>query len=259
MPPRTKSASTGDSDKNFGNAETIPASPKYIANFEGDEIDGVIYSLGDEIPKPGKPMPDPGTLRYLVQIGRITEKAEGDSDAPAGGTTEASNPAGLALSAVTPTRNMDRAALIAELTAGIGDEELREALERKRRAVAVPLMPDGDEFDAEAFANRNVTEITDDALRALPAERLAEVREAEVAGRNRPSLLTRIDTIAKETQGGEADDGPLSTEEIVVRDKLVEDNDEAALRAMAEGLPGIKSDSDKGEIATAIVMSRRKD
>ena len=53
----------------------------YVANFDGDEIDGKRYALGEKIAD----SVDPGTLAYLVQNGRITPFAEGTPGEPSGG------------------------------------------------------------------------------------------------------------------------------------------------------------------------------
>lgn len=53
----------------------------YVANFEGDEIDGVTYSLGDRIAD-GL---DPGTIAYLVKNGRITPVTDAVAESPSGG------------------------------------------------------------------------------------------------------------------------------------------------------------------------------
>lgn len=60
----------------------------------------------------------------------------------------------------------------------------------------------GPAFDATAFISRNLEQISDDELRALPAEGLAAVREAEVGARNRSTLLARIDAVAGESDSG---------------------------------------------------------
>jgi hypothetical protein len=67
---------------NFGNdlAAKEGAPGGYIANFNGDEIDGKTYKLGDKIDD----SVDAGTLAYLQQIGRITAVGEG-GEAPSGG------------------------------------------------------------------------------------------------------------------------------------------------------------------------------
>lgn len=70
---------TAEELQNFGNAPGPgdPPREKYIANFDGDEIAGTTYALGEEIDS----SVDAGTLAYLVQIGRITPKSAEDSDA----------------------------------------------------------------------------------------------------------------------------------------------------------------------------------
>ena len=60
-------------------------------------------------------------------------------------------------------------------------------------------------FDAGAFVARTLEEISDDELRRLSADDLAAVREAEVGARNRSTLLSRIDAVAGETNGGGAE------------------------------------------------------
>jgi hypothetical protein len=62
----------------------------YVANFDGDEIDGKRYALGERIAD----TVDAGTIAYLVQNGRITGTAEGGADTPSGGTEEATRPTG---------------------------------------------------------------------------------------------------------------------------------------------------------------------
>jgi len=52
----------------------------YVANFEGDEIDGKRYSLGERIAD----SVDAGTIAYLVQNGRITAVTDG-FNSPSGG------------------------------------------------------------------------------------------------------------------------------------------------------------------------------
>lgn len=61
--------------------------------------------------------------------------------------------------------------------------------------------PEEQGFDAAAFVARTLDEITDDELKALPADQLAQVREAEVGARNRTTLLSRIDAVAAEETG----------------------------------------------------------
>lgn len=71
---------TDEALSNFGNApagDGLAPREKYIANFEGDEIAGKRYGLGEEIADDV----DAGTIAYLVQIGRITPKSATDSDA----------------------------------------------------------------------------------------------------------------------------------------------------------------------------------
>jgi hypothetical protein len=57
-------------------------------------------------------------------------------------------------------------------------------------------------FDAAAFVDRNLDDISDTELRGLSANDLTAVREAEATARNRSTLLNRIDTIAGEQGTG---------------------------------------------------------
>lgn len=112
---------TGADDANFSNAETIPANPKYIANFNGDEINGVTYQEGDEIASDV----DAGTIRYLVQIGRITEKSAEDSNLTSTGETgrNAMDPRG-STSTADPVLSADETAERDRLVSGNNKDEL---------------------------------------------------------------------------------------------------------------------------------------
>jgi hypothetical protein len=203
----------GADDANFGNAETIPSNPVYIANFEGDEIDGKRYSLGEAIDS----KVDAGTIRFLVQNGRISEQEATDSGASPLGTREATNPAGATFDPTIAVRNMDRNALLAELSAEQSDDDLRAAVERKRAYLAegrtITPISDvagsgatggaetgtglaADDFDAETFIGRTLDAISDDELQALTPEQREAVRKAE-KDREQPrtGLLTRLDKL----------------------------------------------------------------
>lgn len=71
-----------------GDAENFSAQPEgeaalgYVANFSGDEIEGKVYQMGDKIAS-GL---DAGTIRYLVENGRITPTTPDSAGSPSGGT-----------------------------------------------------------------------------------------------------------------------------------------------------------------------------
>lgn len=67
---------------NFGGQPEGETPSGYIANFDGDEVDGRIYKLGERIAD----NVDPGTIAFLVQNGRITPTTEGAAGSPSGGT-----------------------------------------------------------------------------------------------------------------------------------------------------------------------------
>lgn len=72
-----------DDAANFGNSLTAESDVpvNYVANFEGDEIDGTTYAMGDKITGL-----DAGTAAYLVQNGRITPTSDDSAGTPAGGS-----------------------------------------------------------------------------------------------------------------------------------------------------------------------------
>lgn len=66
--------------------------------------------------------------------------------------------------------------------------------------------PDADEPTfAETFVDRNLSEISDDDISALGADNLSAVIEAEKAGRNRKSLVERLEAAAAAGSGGGGD------------------------------------------------------
>ncbi|MBA2720090.1 MAG: hypothetical protein H0U52_12770 [Chloroflexi bacterium] len=75
-------ASNAEIEAGFGNtqATATDAPMTYKANFEGDEIDGKRYGLGDTIAE----SVDAGTIAFLVQNGRITPNSPAD-DSTSGG------------------------------------------------------------------------------------------------------------------------------------------------------------------------------
>lgn len=83
---------TADEQDNFGAQPETDAGAAgaagYVANFEGDVINGVRYKMGDRIADDV----DPGTIAYLVQNGRISGFADGDSN-PQPSLGDSSDPA----------------------------------------------------------------------------------------------------------------------------------------------------------------------
>lgn len=165
-------------------AEDVPVNKatgkSYVSNFEGEEVDGRRYALGEGIDAGV----DGGTIKYLTSTGRITELGPNDAPSTAGGSAIEMPPRDVS--------TMSRVQLLVELASGESDDELRRAVERKREAETASREGGGG-FDAEAFVDRNIDDISDDELKALTPEQLAEVRAAEVENRNRSTLLERID------------------------------------------------------------------
>lgn len=144
----------------MGNAKIAKASKVnrftgkcYIANFEGDEIDGRRYAYGEEIDE----RLDAGTANYLVQNGRLTELSEGDPLVPAldAGSSIHGDQGRKAASSMT------RPEMLSELAGDVPDHELRRAVEAKRQredggqaedeSAAAPAK--GDAFEDLADAN----------------------------------------------------------------------------------------------------------
>jgi hypothetical protein len=178
---------------------------RYFANFEGDEIDGVRYKIGEEITSK-----DVGVLAYLVSNGRITERADDDDG---DGSSLGEPGVGTGIPDRKPVEDMRRPELLAEarraFDAHIGtadDDQLRvmvegarDAADRTSEATDVSkldpaqrdAMTGGPAAQAPAPAPRDsfvpasiVAGNVDDTvaqLDGLNAEQLAAVRAAEEA------------------------------------------------------------------------------
>jgi hypothetical protein len=97
--------------------------PKLYAQFEGDEIDGKVYSLGDEI----SPSVDFGTRTYLIGLGRIGAHPP---------TVAAVIPSpGKALADMGRDELEATARSMVDLS-GYDDDQLRDEIDRRRRAEA---------------------------------------------------------------------------------------------------------------------------
>jgi hypothetical protein len=75
-----KTELTDAESDNFG-AQPATEPAGYVANFDGDTIDGRTYKLGEKIDG----SVDAGTIAYLVQNGRITGYSEDSAASPSGG------------------------------------------------------------------------------------------------------------------------------------------------------------------------------
>lgn len=79
--PDEKDELTDAERDNFGAQPEGEEPSGYVANFEGDEINGKRYKLGEKIASDV----DPGTIAYLVQNGRITPFTGDSAQSPSGG------------------------------------------------------------------------------------------------------------------------------------------------------------------------------
>jgi len=173
-----------------GSLDTETAEPKYIANFDGDEINGKTYKVGEEIDS----SVDEATLLYLTQLGRIRANTASDGNAPVGGTSDGLQP----IMGATDPASMDRNAMLAELAAPMSDDDLRRAVEAKRGGSS--FSPADEENDDEeddfnlseeetAARDKLVADNSKDALLALAKD---ENVEGVKADNNKDEIATKI-------------------------------------------------------------------
>lgn len=104
-----------DAEKdNFGGQPEGSEPTGYVANFDGDEIDGKRYKLGERIAADV----DAGTIAYLVQNGRITPTTEGFSS-PSGGEDSS-----IPSASEEPTLTAEQQAEADELVASSSKDDL---------------------------------------------------------------------------------------------------------------------------------------
>jgi hypothetical protein len=153
------------------------------AQFDGDDVDGKRYELGEELSTDT----DPGTVAYLTTNGRFAAVKPGDEDAHSYDTS-------------TPTADMGRLALLAELGAGQSDETLREAVERKREHDAEEAEADRKRV-AEAEQNDplsgNLTKATDYIATVTDPAELATLKDRETNGAGRKGVFEAIEKRAE--------------------------------------------------------------
>lgn len=164
----------------------------YFANFDGDDINGKRYALGEEIADDV----DAGTLAFLANTGRITTTAP-DTGAVKTWPALDEKPLG------DMTRDELEAAARASLNLSkLSDEELREGIERHRNAggaeaddtpPAPPFEPrEGDDELIELLK----VPVQSVVLRIAEIDDVAKVeriRELEANGQNRQTALAGID------------------------------------------------------------------
>jgi hypothetical protein len=149
----------------------------YVANFEGDEIDGKRYAYGDEIDE----SVDAGTVRYLYENGRLTELSEGDPIVPA---IDSGSPLGLD-AGLKAASTMTRAEMLSELSADMPDHELRRAVEARRQRAEggdedeAPQRGKGDTFEDLADANERAEAVKLMRQSETKLRKLAEDEEVE--------------------------------------------------------------------------------
>lgn len=95
----------------------------------------------------------------------------------------------------------DDIATLDRLTAATGKRYYRDPV---NESASEDERPDdgGEPTFAENFANRNLSDITDENIVALSDEDLSAVIEAEQAGRKRKSLLERLEAATESRKGG---------------------------------------------------------
>jgi hypothetical protein len=142
MADETDNAAADDAHENMSAQPATEAGAAgasgYVANFDGDEIDGKRYSLGEKIDD----NVDPATIAFLVQNGRITPYAPGIDGEPSGGESPIHGPG-------TGEGNADADALAGDNTKA---ELLKLAEDEK---VDVPADATKAEIAAAIVAKRN--------------------------------------------------------------------------------------------------------
>jgi len=198
---------------------------KYYAQFDGDEVDGKIYRLGE----PLKDSVDAGTIAYLVGMGRIgsTPPAEANKDAGDLSLPDDSDPrtAQARVLADLDPMEMTREELVSHLaelaTDGRGDDELREAVFGHRERVAArdadaaeengsgdhggggggsdsdSLTPGGaatdDDVRLRAMLGTTVENVKATVAEFTDKTKLSRLRELEVEDKNRAGVTKAID------------------------------------------------------------------
>ncbi len=178
----------------------------HYALFDGDEVDGKRYALGDEIDA----SVDAGTLAYLIGIGRVgATPPAGVEKAPAGsaGLPDDSDPATMqakVLADMDPA-SMTRDELIAHIgqlsTAEASDDDLRSGvLQLRERAARSGNGGEGNDGGGDAVAAEDrafVAGLMPDVTAALAGvddvDRLKRIRAAEVADKDRAGVTRAID------------------------------------------------------------------
>ena len=183
---------------------------KYFANFDGDDLNGHVYKLGEEI----KDDVDGGTLNYLLQTGRISS-TKPDTEAVMSAPAVDDKPLAL-----MDRAELERTALATIDLSGYSDEQLRERIEAHRAgdeaeddedegatggAPTPPAPPQGETGQSTATS----TETDDAALSPLlsgsvddlkghladmtDVAKVERLRELEAAGSNRTTAVAAID------------------------------------------------------------------
>lgn len=183
------------------------ADTEYYAQFDGDEVDGKVYKLGEKL----KSSVDVGTITYLVGMGRIgsTRPSEPNKDAGDLGLPDDSDPrtAQLRVLADLDPMDMTREELVAHLaelaTDGREDDELREAVfgHRERAAERAANATDeggstgatDDDVRLRAILGGKVEDVNTTVAEFTDKAKLARLRELEVEGKDRAGVKTAID------------------------------------------------------------------
>lgn len=141
----------------FGDQPEGETPTGYVANFEGDEIDGKRYKLGERIASDV----DSGTIAYLVQNGRITPTTDGFTE-PSGGDPITHGDGG------EKTPNPDDANRFAAYD-----------LNEDTRAAAQALFDENTVVELKAIAEDEKVELEGDDNKADIAAKIALKRAAE--------------------------------------------------------------------------------
>lgn len=157
--------------------------PPLYAQFDGDEVDGKFYGLGEVIDRDRH---SAQTIGFLETNGRISATKPADPNAP---------------DASRPVASMSRAQLLAELADGEDDDSLREAVERRRERVAEDAARERDDSgkdNGDPRLAKSIPKIKAALESETNLDTLRELHSAESKGQNRAGALDAIDDRIRE-------------------------------------------------------------
>lgn len=220
--------------------EADKPTPLY-AQFDGDEIDGKRYAIGEEIDLDRH---TPGTLTYLSGLGRL------------GGSKPTE---GVIIDTTVPVSAMNRAQLLAELSVHHADDDLREAVQAKRdheagqAADARGEPVKGEDDKGDSVLDQSIPKLTASLDTIDDPARLATLREVEAKGKNRDGALAAIDARIAALNPPKLDYERDGLKDI---DLATADRDQLLAIATHEGAEDFDADATDDDLREAISAKR---